>query len=120
MPMLRPFPQQLGHRRRHDREARQRHLPAERHRERNHTAEGMADEMDAPRGLADDGLNDGRLMRDAGVMRGAALGRPAVAEQARGHAAIPAVQAAITGRHTAPVLQDPGTSRIVGPAPVSS
>ena len=76
--------------------------------------------MHAATGPANDRLQDLGFLRNVGIAGGAALGGSAISEQARSHAAKLAIPSAMTGRHAAPVLHDPGTSTMVGPVPHSS
>ena len=73
----------------------------------------MTDQMCATR-LAYDRFQHFGLMSDRWIAGAAPLGRCAVAEQALVTQRNRPLQAAITGRHAAPVLHDPGTNTMVG------
>ena len=83
-------------------------------------AEGMTDEMHGPPVRRMTVSMTSASSHNRWIWLGAPLGRSAVPEQARRHAAECPFQPAITGRQAAPVLHDPGTSTTVGPCPRSS
>ena len=104
-----------------DHETCQGYLLAERHGQRDQAAEGMTDQMDATSGPANDRLQHLGLVCEIegllAVRRSAVPPYPSrlvVTQRNR------LFHAAITGRHAAPVLHDPGTSTTVGPVPHSS